>query len=85
MDRRNILRDAEPGLRNMATRIAQAEENFVAILMQQGSLTKPQAEKVFQIYKKLRVIKLDAVNGRYNVKHGGFLDGEIIHRALSKA
>jgi len=71
----------EQGFKNMATRIVHAENNFIELLMDFGGINKKLAEKVFQIYRKKKLIKLDAVNGTYTVKHGGYLDKDFILNA----
>jgi hypothetical protein len=71
------------GLRDMAQRIVQAEEDFIEVLMKQGGISKPEAEKVYEYYRKNKLIKRDAILGRISVKHGQFLDRDVILRALS--
>jgi hypothetical protein len=78
------LRDVEPHLRSIASRMAQAEENFLRVLRVQGSLTMAEAEKVFAYYKKHKLVTRDAVMGEYKVKHGAFLDREVIRNALGR-
>ena len=78
------MRPIERGLRGMAQRMVQAEENFINTLMRMGDISKPEAEKVYLTYKKLNVIKTDAVNGVIQVKHGGYLDRDVIRRALEQ-
>ncbi len=34
-------------------------------------------------YRKAKAIKLDAVMGKYSVKHGAFLDRDVIRRAAN--
>ena len=75
-------KDIEPGLRGIATRMEQAVANFIEVLMKQGGISKVEAEKVYQTYRKMKIVKMDAVNGRIDVKHGGFLDRDVIRRAL---
>lgn len=79
------FRDARSHLRDIAARSVAAEESFVATLMHLGGITKAEAWKVFELYKKMKLVKRDIVNARYNVKHGGFLDREVIRRALEQA
>jgi hypothetical protein len=75
----------EKGLRGVAQRLASAEENFIATLMERGSITRPEAERVLALYRKMKLVRRDAVSGVINVKHGGFLDRDVIQRALHKA
>lgn len=68
----------------IAHRAAMADEHFVEQVMKQG-FTRDQAVKIFDEYKRLRVIKRDVVHSRWNVKHGAFLDADVLQRALDTA
>lgn len=70
------------GFRNMAQRIVSAESAFIANVMERG-FTKEEAEKVLRVYRKARVIRLDAVGGVYTVKHGAFWDIEVLRNAVN--
>lgn len=71
----------EQGFRNAAQRIVNAGNKFKGHLTALG-FSQEQANKIFEVYKKARVIKLDAVNGEWKVKHGAFFDIEVLNRAL---
>lgn len=58
------------GLKNVATRINNASEKFIANAVEQFGITKEQAEKVLTLYRKHKLVKLDAVNGTYDLKFG---------------
>lgn len=73
------------GFRNMAKRLDNAEDNFVETLRSLGGITKADAEQVFGYYVKRRLVKRDAVNGTYSVKHGSYLDPDVILRAVRLA
>lgn len=78
--------DMTEGCRKMATRIAQAEADFLSLLMEFGGLaTDAEARAALATFRKVRAIKLDAVNGRVNVKHGAFLERDVIRRAAEVA
>jgi hypothetical protein len=62
-----------------------AENGFVDNLMQLGSITRADAVKVLGVYRKLKIVKMDAVGGRMTVKHGSYLDRDVIQRALRQA
>jgi hypothetical protein len=53
--------------------------------MVMGELTRPEAEKVFRLYKKNRLLstKHAAHGGNYEVKHGAYLDREVLKRAAA--
>lgn len=66
----------------MATRMENAEQNFISNVAQAGGISSDEAAKVMAQYKKAGVLKRDAVGGTLNVKHGAFMDKDVIHRAL---
>jgi len=69
---------------DIAQRLVQAEENFIASLMELGGITRAEATRVCDLYRREKLIKRDAVGGVYNVKHGAFLDRDVIRRALAE-
>jgi hypothetical protein len=72
------MRDA---FRDIAQRIETAETKFVAYVVEQTGMSTDEAEHVLRVFKKCRVIKIDAVMGQWNVKHGAYLDAEVMRRA----
>jgi hypothetical protein len=36
-------------------------------------------------YRKIKVVKLDAIGGTITVKHGAFWDADVIRKALAQA
>jgi hypothetical protein len=70
-------------LKEIAQRLVNAEANFVSTLMELGGVDAAAAEKVFGLYKKHKLIKLDAFHGIYSVKHGAFLDRKTIKNAAA--
>jgi hypothetical protein len=68
--------------KDIAQRIVNAETSFIACMEDQYGLTEEEALRVFNLYKKKRIIKIDAVMGSWTVKNGAFLDAETIQRAL---
>jgi hypothetical protein len=75
----------ETGFKNVATRMVNAETSFIKILMLAGEISKPDAKKVLAVYRKLKLVKMDAVTGSISVKHGGFLDKSVITDALKQS
>lgn len=73
-----------PGTKSVAERLVQAEDRFLEALMNLGKISRTDAEKVMDVYWKHKAIKR---NGPDNIKvvHGGFLDKEVIRRALDEA
>lgn len=68
--------------KDIAQRIVNAETSFIACMEDEYGLTEDEALRVFNLYMKERIIKIDAVMGSWTVKHGAFLDKETIRKAL---
>lgn len=79
----NALKSMETGMKNVASRMVAAENNFVEVLMNFGEISKADAEKVLAVYRKLKLVKMDAVMGVMSVKHGAYLDKATIANALA--
>jgi hypothetical protein len=69
--------------KDIAQRIVNAEAKFVSTLMERGGIDAAAAEKVFSLYKKHKIINLDALHGVYSVKHGAFLNHKTINNAVA--
>ena len=67
---------------DMATRMVNAEKAFVITLIALGDITKEEAVKVMAYYVKHKLVKLHVGIGAYTVKHGAFLDRDVIQRAV---
>ena len=76
---------AAVGNKNTAIRFINAENNFLSYLTERAGITEAEAVKVLALYRKMKVIKIDAVVGQWNVKHGAFLDADVIRRAAAEA
>lgn len=72
-----------PGTKAFGERLGQCDLNFVALLADIASISKEAAFKVFGAYGKAKVIKIDACNQTWNVKHGAYLEKENILHVLS--
>lgn len=59
--------------------IADAENAFVEQI--EKICPDVDAAKVFRVYKSGKLVKFDRANRRYVVKHGAFLDADVIARA----
>jgi len=71
------------GTRAMAQRIANAEERFTAWVQEQIGCTRSQAEKVLDVYRKEKLVKIGAVDGQFRLKHGAFADPEVLLNAVN--
>ncbi len=66
---------------SLAVRQNNAVEAFISYAMETAALTEEQALTVVARYRKDKLCKFDAVSGRYLVKHGAFLDADVLRRA----
>jgi hypothetical protein len=73
--------DIQPGLKNVASRMDQADASFKDNLKELGGLTDEQAQKAFDYYKENKLIKSDAVMGKHTAKHGAYMDRDVIRKA----
>lgn len=76
------LKECEGHLRDIARRMVDAEIEFVNTLMEFGKIGRADAEHVFRFYVREKLVKLDVWMGRYSVKHGMYLDSEVIGRCV---
>ena len=67
----------------IATRLDDAETWLIDLLANTAQISVDDAGKVAAIYKRAKVVKRDAMMGKYLFKHGAFLDKETILHALS--
>jgi hypothetical protein len=72
----------ENGFKAVATRINNAQENFISVIESKG-FSRSEAVKAMGTMLKLKVAKLDAVSGVINVKHGAFLEVDVIKNAIN--
>lgn len=77
--------DMTVGLRSVAQRMINAEDAFLDVLCSLGEINRGQAALVVAAFRKAKVIKFDAVAGEIRVKHGAFLDRDVIRRAAEVA
>ena len=67
--------------RDIGIRVANAESAFIETLVALGGITEAEAVKVMAYYLKHKLAKLSIGVGAINVKHGAFLDRDVIRRA----
>ena len=75
-----MTKETIPGTRAVAQRLVNAEEHFLALVMESG-FDRSEAEIIFATYLKHRCVKRQGVDS-YVVKHGGFWDKAALCRAL---
>lgn len=73
------------GFERMAQTLYNAEDRFAEYAQTTIGCSREDAFKIAAYYRKLRLIKFDAVSGDFHVKHGAFLDAEVLRRAKDLA
>ena len=79
------MKTTETWAKEINQRIDNGFESFIAFAMQKASLTKEQAVAAFDTFKKLKIVKIDMVCGTFSVKHGAFLEADVLRRAAGIA
>ncbi len=70
---------------DIAHRIDNAHEDFTETLIRCGEFDREDAIKVKNLYLAKKLAKIDIGIGRINVKHGAYLDQDVLTRALAMA
>ena len=66
---------------DMASRADNAVINWRDMLAELG-FTQDEADAILALYKRENLVKLDWGIGRYKIKHGAFLEPDVLRRAL---
>jgi hypothetical protein len=69
----------------IAARIEGARTNLIEVLAELGAIDKAAATRVADYYIAHKLVKLDAVMGRYSVKNGRLFDADVIRTATTVA
>lgn len=69
--------------KDIATRIVNAENTFIAMIQKETGCNAETAEKVMALYLKEKLAKLHPNIGRIQVSHGAFLDADVLKRAVN--
>jgi hypothetical protein len=72
------------GNSHTATRMVNAENAFIDGLMTAAGISRADAVKVLAVYRKAKVVKMDAIGGQISVKHGAFWERDVIRNALAQ-
>ena len=67
----------------IAQRMVNAENAFISVIKEIAGCSNDSAAHVLNVYRKLKLVKFDAVCGTINVKHGLYLDKDIIENAIN--
>lgn len=72
---------ATQSFKDMAQRADNAVIQWRDMLASDG-FTADEADAILHLYLQEKLVKLDWGIGRYNVRHGAFLNADVLHRAL---
>lgn len=78
----DLIAPVKTHLQQIGEVMGMCQINFVNQVMAHG-FTKEESNKVFSVYLKLKIIKIDRVNKTYNVTHGVYWDKEILRNAIN--
>lgn len=65
----------------MTVRETNAFERLAESLANIGDIDPAEAERVADFYVAEKVVKLDPIDGQPKIKHGAFMDPDVIRRA----
>ena len=68
----------------VAKRIVNAKKDFVDNIVEQFNKTEEEANIVFDVFKKHRIIKIDLSVSKYQLQHGAFWSLDVINNALNQ-
>jgi len=71
------------GTHQIAQRYVNAEENFFNNVIAISGCSKVDAEKVLSVFIAAKVAKIDPIIGRVIVKHGAFMETQVIQNAIN--
>jgi protein-disulfide isomerase-like protein with CxxC motif len=64
-------------------RMVNAENAMIDTIMTIAGVSAADASKALKTLVMVKAIKLDAVGGRYIVKHGAYMDADVLRRAVT--
>lgn len=82
MDISNHIETEQHVIDAIVKRINNAKQQFIDTCIEKG-FTRDEAEHIFDVYRRERIITLDMVNGRYTIKHGVFWNTCVMRNALT--
>jgi len=56
--------------------------DFIKIIANQGQIMFKDAERVFNLYRKMKILKVNPSHG-YEIKHGAYLESIVINNAVN--
>lgn len=68
----------------LAARQEAAINAFLRYVVEQIGCTDEEAGRVYDAFKAAKVLKIDAVNGTWHIKHGAFLEHDVLRHAAAE-
>lgn len=72
------------GARNMAQRMVNAEERFLAFAQETAGLNREEALTALVMYRKCKAVRFDYVGGQFQLTSGGFADPKCLQVAAGR-
>ena len=76
---------AAQSIANLVNGADRAQNHLVECIVACGKVSGDDAVKVAAVYKKLKLVKFDAIHGTSHIKHGVFFEAHAIANALAYA
>jgi len=70
--------------KSIAQRIVNAENNFLNAVSEQFGFSPEEALTILNVFKKYKIIKIDAIGGQFTLSHGAYWDKEVMNNALAQ-
>lgn len=70
---------------SIATRMNNAEKRFTDAVQEQFEKSLEEAEIILSVFKREKIIKIDAIDGQFKLVSGLFWDAQVMNNALEQA
>lgn len=68
-----------------AIRMTNAENKFIEAVQEQFGKSKEEAEIILSVFKREKIIKIDAIIGQFKLISGIFWDAQVMNNAIEQA
>lgn len=70
--------------KNLANSQVDAMDKFAEFVVKETDCDKDTAYKVYDLYMKNKLMKTDAIHGTFHVKHGAYLEADVLKNAIAQ-
>lgn len=74
-----------PGTRAIASRLVEGERNFEEVLRNFGGVDEETSQRMREWMAKKKLLNRDFGTGRLTVKHGAYLERDVLQRIAAEA